>query len=128
MRYGAALKMGENMKRKVFDRHASFPIGFRHGTDTVLTLAEVAEQPKAAAGTSVLTSHGALTTQQKIRLTRMRWEAGDWEDVIYDGRVITLAEAIDELENQSDVGKRLLLIELDAIEMLLKDLNKGIES
>lgn len=108
------------MNRDAFLRHAQLPIGLHRENEQVVSLAESLADP------GVIARPDDLTIEQKIRLVRARWEAGEWSDIIYgtDG-LVDLSRALTELQAQSDMGKHLLAVELRAIEMVQEDVAEG---
>jgi hypothetical protein len=108
------------MNRDAFLRHAQLPIGLHRENGQAVSLAESLADPDAIARPD------DLTIEQKVRLVRARWEAGEWSDIIYgtDG-LVDLGRALKELEAQSDIGRHLLAVEMRAIEMVQEDVAKG---
>lgn len=100
------------MKSEALARHMQLPAGVARSSDRILTLAECQQNQDAVVPLA------QLSLAQKIALVKARWLAGEWTNIVY-GTVgeIDRDRAIRELDAQSDMGLRLMEIELRAIEM-----------
>jgi hypothetical protein len=100
------------MKASALARHLPLPAGVHRDSGTLLSLAEMIANPAAVAGES------ELTISQKIALVKARWLAGEWSDIIYGTEgLINRDRAVHELEAQTDIGRHLMAVELQSIEM-----------
>jgi len=104
------------MNPEALARHMGLSAGLHRETGALLSLAECLANP------TVVVEPSALTAEQKIALVKARWLAGEWSDVVSgtDG-LIDLDRALRELEAQSDVGRRLIAIDLRSLEMVHED-------
>jgi hypothetical protein len=101
------------MKAEAFARQAGLPVGFHRESGEMVSLAG------AAGDASQLADPQSLTLAQQIALVEARWRAGEWDDLVFGTEgLIDLDRGIRELEAQSDIGRRLLAISLDAIAMV----------
>ncbi|MFB7667743.1 hypothetical protein ACFC1R_28090 [Kitasatospora sp. NPDC056138] len=69
-----------------------------------------------------------VSAEEWIALVRARWSAGEWDDILYGHAEVDLTTAIAELEAQSVMGKDLLRIMQDAIEMSVEVVQESLSS
>ena len=92
--------------------HRSLPAGFTP---------EGALASLADANVTQLTAPASLDPDRLRTLLIERMKAGAWTDTYIGSEAITLDRAVAEIEQNSDLGQRLLSIHRRALEMLFED-------
>jgi hypothetical protein len=103
------------MNEASWHAQSRLPVGIDRATRELVPLDQALAEPEALAGT------GELTIDERMRLVRARWEAGQWLDVLSCDEEIDLARGIAELQAQTSIGKDLMWAAERAIEMVLED-------
>ena len=98
--------------------HLERPVGFHKGSKEILLLKTVIDK------TDDLHPLRELDTNQQKQLIIGRWNAGEWNDLYIAEKFIDLERALKEVEEDTEIGRRLIQLGIRGVEMLLEDIEK----
>lgn len=110
----------ESMKNTLKEKGLlDLPIGYHNESKEMVILGNITDQ------LNDLQSIKNLDKSQQESLVIERWKAGGWSDVINGNESITMARAIREVQQNTELGRDLVKIHIRAVEMMLEDLEKS---
>lgn len=93
------------------------PVGYSRSSSGIITF------EKGKAEFSDLLSVDNFTEQQRIDLTIANWRYGCWEDLYFNGELINLERAIEEVIKKSEIGIELVRLTMLGFEHIYESLN-----